>query len=404
MLLISCQEEETLKRPFMTISNAIPVQFWVNGVETYNEKQICGVEPVCFCQPFNCTDEIRIQFQDTTGIAYSLQILDSNTNELNSISIPEVSSGVYQIELIPANYGICDEIIQLKIITEGLSVTFDSSLLPAVNAGGAIPTWTWGSGKANVTLPNNFAPTKRLQIPYEFISGSEYTVTFDLDIVDGGNGAGATTRIIAYFTDGVTSTNNYTISNLNLGSHALSFSLTATSNWPYLEIIGLADASSSFARVLSLDNILIPTVEHSQSDCLDIKTSHDCTLLLEYTNSEDFNNIVYETSPTSEYKLRIPAQFWKEDNPMEQEDSELSNGVIKTRRQSIQQKKYLEIGYMPNYMHLKTQLALMHDTVTIDGSQWKKRDAYESESIKRYPLKRANVWLTLYNSIDDNIL
>jgi hypothetical protein len=190
-----------------------------------------------------------------------------------------------------------------------------------------------------------------------------------------------------------TGTANYTIPNsVLLNAAYIDIDVTGSGG-------GVAYTFRVNELTLTVDNQVL-----AQSDCLDIKTDHDCTVLLEYTNSEDFNNIVYETSPTSEYKLRIPAQFWKEDNPMEQEDSELSNGVIKTRRQTITQKRYLEIGYLPNYMHLKTQLALMHDSLTIEGSQWKKRDAYESESIKRYPLKMANVWLTLYNSIDDNIL
>lgn len=123
---------------------------------------------------------------------------------------------------------------------------------------------------------------------------------------------------------------------------------------------------------LSVDNVQITRLVFYNSDCIDVKESHNCTALINYTNATDFDGIVYDTSPQPDFNIRIPAQFWKQDNPMEQEDSELSNGVIKTRRQTISEKQLLEVGYMPNYMHKKLQKILMHDTITIDGDQWKK--------------------------------
>jgi hypothetical protein len=113
---------------------------------------------------------------------------------------------------------------------------------------------------------------------------------------------------------------------------------------------------------------------------------------------------VYETSPPPTFYLRVPAQLWKQDNPQLVEDLELSNGTIVTLRQAIQQKRLLELGFMPAYMHLKVQLALMHEEVIIDGIQWKRRDPYEAPSIENYPLKKGNVLLTKYNSVKKNTI
>jgi len=396
LLLLSCQEEELIKikNPFMTISNAIPVQFWVNGVETYNEKQICGVEPVCFCQPFNSTDEIRLQFLDSTGKNYSINILDVNDNILEVLFFDETLTGVYSISFTPSDFGITDEFISLVIKetvmgawTNGTansppSDQFQTVVGSLASSVGATAVTNDSFHKA-YAAPANSPLSVSVRITSTNLIGS---VSVVLKLHDAG-----LTNIASSISYPVTYEGVYT--------------LTATASFTvaYVEV-RITTVSATVDWTVEAININGEGTEIAKSDCLDIKTSHDCTELIQYTNADDFNNIVYLTSPTSEYSLRIPAQFWKEDNPMEQEDSELSNGVIKTRRQTITQKRYLEIGYMPNYMHLKTQLALMHDTVTIDGSQWKKRDAYESESIKRYPLKRANVWLTLYNSIDDNIL
>lgn len=48
----------------MTISNANPVQFWLPDEDTYNETEICSIEPVFWCQPFKDDDEITTQVED----------------------------------------------------------------------------------------------------------------------------------------------------------------------------------------------------------------------------------------------------------------------------------------------------------------------------------------------------
>lgn len=146
-------------------------------------------------------------------------------------------------------------------------------------------------------------------------------------------------------------------------------------------------------------------IELLHSDCISVKDLHDCTELITYDNTVNFDGLVFETSGSPSggpFYLRVPAQFWKENNPQTQEDHELSNGEVVTLRQTIQEKKLLELGYMPNYMHKKLQKILMMDSILIDGEYWKKRDEYESENINRYGLKRAKVWLTKYDSVKKN--
>ena len=70
LLLFGCAKDEENCRTYylMTISNANPIQFWVNGKLTYNEQEVCGINPACFCQPFNCDDEIKIQVTEIENI------------------------------------------------------------------------------------------------------------------------------------------------------------------------------------------------------------------------------------------------------------------------------------------------------------------------------------------------
>jgi hypothetical protein len=171
------------------------------------------------------------------------------------------------------------------------------------------------------------------------------------------------------------------------------------------EIRVYGTSETDIFQSLEVTNFIINAAEILlKSDCLDIKESHPCTEVIEYSNNVDFDGIVYDTSPVPVFKLRVPALFYKEENPMEQEDLDLSNGEIVTLRQSIQEKRLLEVGYLPNYMHKKIQKILMHKTVTIDGQQWKRRDPYEAENIDKYSLKTGECWLTLYNSVERNTL
>jgi hypothetical protein len=128
-------------------------------------------------------------------------------------------------------------------------------------------------------------------------------------------------------------------------------------------------------------------------------------VLIEYSNSSDFDGLYYsDPSPNTTFQLRIPAIFFEEKNPQEQEDIELSNGRIVTIRQTIVEKRLLETGFMPNYMHRKLQKVLMHETVSIDGDYWKRRDSYDDSPIKKYNLKRAEVLLTKYDSVEKNTI
>lgn len=128
----------------------------------------------------------------------------------------------------------------------------------------------------------------------------------------------------------------------------------------------------------------------------------DELITIYYTNSRNFDGIDYSNETIFTFSFK--GVFFHENNPTESEDIILSSGEIVTLNQSIQQKKRLDIGYMPPYMHLKLQKILMHETIMINGEQWKKRDAYDSEPINKYGLKKASVWLTLYNSVQNNTL
>lgn len=88
LFLISCQEENfSPVAPCckMYFSSAQPLEFWINGCQTFNEKSVFGAHDACYCQKFNCDDPIRIQFtDDDQDDDFLIVIYDEDGNELFS--------------------------------------------------------------------------------------------------------------------------------------------------------------------------------------------------------------------------------------------------------------------------------------------------------------------------------
>lgn len=102
----------------MILSDALPVQFWLSNCDTFNEYLAQGVHPACWCQPWNCADEIVTQFSDDTGSNYSLQIVSEDDVIIDSLLFTEVQAGVYQLAFIPEEISgdLCDARISLRIV------------------------------------------------------------------------------------------------------------------------------------------------------------------------------------------------------------------------------------------------------------------------------------------------
>ncbi len=418
VLLFSCASNdiEPCKRMPLILSDSLPVQFWVNGEETFNEKEVCGmVKQDCFCQPFNCDDEIVIQVE--TGAEIVLQIMDSTESVIEEIEFLEVAEGVRQVEFIwneLASPAICDQKVHLKILTKEITngnfaYAFDAAT-DWYNLGTGGTDWTRNAaGYATVTSSGD---SDILSQNYTFEAGRTYTLNFDLTIDNPTNSIEFYVYLWTLDQSGL----GYWLPNSSVGLVAVpyitsivngsySITFTAPTGYDWYRLSFETNNTLAQLREVRIDNVVIVQEELAQSDCIDVKTDHECSVLIEYQNTSDFDGINYTSiSPDAGFKLRIPAIFFEEDNPQEQEDLELSNGVIVTLRQSIVEKRKLETGFMPNYMHRKLQKILMHDSVYIDGDYWKKRDSYDTSPVKKYNLKTASVLLTKYDSVEKNTI
>ncbi len=421
MLLFSCSEEEVkndcaCKTCFnMTISDSIPIKFWLNGVETFNEKVVCGLsKQECFCQPFQCDDEITIQFQDDEYDAYDLDIVNDADDVLRTIEFTEISAGVWQASFTPSESSpsICERIKFVINVNDSVldNPDFTSTFLPWYNFDTGGGQWVHSTNYTNVGLSSVVNTSDELRQDFLTRQPGQYSITLMSSVSTTLKSADITVRLYNNNTL-VQTILSYTETNdVQFQTHSQNF--TAIAEFNRITIIATWNSGTSFLVEIDSVELIQLNFMIAQSDCIDLKESHLCTQLIEYTNSTDFDGIVYEGvgSPAPTFYLRIPAMFHQDENPQTQEDSELSNGEIVTRRQTIQEKVLLETGYMPNYMHLKVQKVLMHETVILnnplDGlpTQWKRRDAYEANPIKKYNLKTATVLLTKYNSVERNTI
>lgn len=243
------------------------MQFWLSSQQTFNEKEVDGIFRKCFSQPFNCTDEIVIQFKDTTGYTRKLRVYDSASTLLYESNFTEVLTGLYQISITPSDQNICDDEVQFLVTT---------------------------------------------------------------------------------------------------GSN----------------------------------------VELAQSDSLSIKSDHDETVLINYHNNRSFVSLNSSVgTPDPEFNVRIPAVFFKERFPEENEVIELSNSRSLQLMAQVKAQKLLAVGPMPFYMHRKLKLVLSFQNVVIDGEEWIKQEPYEITDTQRTnPLSKATCWLTEKDYIARNIL
>lgn len=415
MFLLSCQGDTrsgTNKCSFVTISDALPVQFWLSECDTYNEFEPQGVHHKCWCQPWNCDDEIVTQFQHTTGQALSLIALNEDGEILYESSIPEVQTGVYLETFTPSSISpeICDELIRLLVNAVATTIfesQFNSGLDGWTNEGTGT-AWAWNVIYAEVALTSTaFSKelTKASVQPagsYRFKSDAQFInfnssfsdLKFTVSVYNG-------STLIKTFID---DTQHINIDNNKQIIYDLVFTVSET----FTKVVMTAERTSADSNNISLSvnyAFLYSMNSLAKSDCLDVKTAHDETILVEYSNQRNYAGLVYENdSPDTTFKIRVPCRFVHEREPEEDEAIELTSSIVITSSQ-VKTQRLLEVKHAPYYFHKKLRRVLKHQSVTIFDKLWKQEDAYEPiEGKKTWLLKSATCWLTQGNSVVRNVL
>jgi len=442
LFLLACAEDSGLQKQdceLMIISDSLPFKFWQDG-KSFNTRQICGVNPQCYCAPWICDREIRLQVKDTIdGQDVNLLIVDESETVLKTLPFSQTEvTGQISPALQFSNTDFPGN------ITGWNSFNGSDRSLGSQNG-----SWSYSAGDAvtnNSSYRTKYFATQNPDNVLGWPAG-EYTIS--IRMIGFSQNGPFTAKVFGMPNSSsqteISSSVTGTISVNGVDEVQISISFTTTQYWSYLaftfdSVLDVGDVSVTLKEI-SIQSTLVykrtiydlaftpseisPEIcnkkvyfkivgdtEEYLTDCIDIRDSfpEKCLKEIIYSNSKDFDNISYEDiSPDPQFRKIVEAQFWKEDNPQEQEDSVLSNGVIVTRRSEIQEKTLFETGFLPNHEHKNLQKIFMHNYVVIEDVtgeeiQWKKRDAYETENLNRYPLKRAQIWLTKYNSVEKNTI
>src|SRR5688572_31499877 len=393
----------------MTLSDAIPVQFWLVDCDTYNEEERYGQNSRCFCAPWQCDDEIKVQLQDDPGKTLALLIVDEEGSIIDSKAMSESPAGIYSVSFIPSENTpeICSrDKIQLKIRAES---GFQPVTLPALDLwatdGGAGSPWTTG---ATPSIDSTIFGTtsEKLYVDYPYIAGQQYRIIVNFTCTNNVIG-----NLSVYAVDGSnTPFFTQTTTGFNAGANSTTALIfTATTDTTRIAVALTFSGSSSTNTITSVEGskTVGSSVVLAKSDCLSLLEEQVGTVLLAYSNHRNYAGIRNSNgSPDLTFYLRIPAVFNEERFPETDEPLQLSNNRIISLNSQVKAQKLLETDQLPNYMHLKVKEVLKHQFVTIESKDYVKEEPYEQmeNANKKWPFRRYNCWLTEKEYVVRNIL
>jgi hypothetical protein len=371
---------------FVTYSPANPVEMWPSDCETYNEKQVCGIFPKCYNQPFNCDDTIPFQITDELGDDFALVIENEDGDEIDRIDFSQY---------VDAGGNIFPELDEFVNESTGTSWTLGAVPSVTINVGQSkslvhvIPEQAAGVYDVSYQVDK---PTGDIAFALLFLNDAE-EVLGTISLQNGSN------------TDSVTITGKFTRIHfrvLDFESGSDTFRIYSASmilkTFSYYTSFVPSDLSicDRHIRTKIVNVTASPEVEEMKSDYLDIQEDHQCTNQIEYTNNKNVLGLLFEqVSPVPTFYLRVHSVFFHERFPTEQFSMELTSGYERLSG-SIKAQRLFETDYLPYYMHRKLQLIFMMQSILIDGFYWTQEEAYQEieSSNKRWPIKMANVYLT----------
>lgn len=400
----------------MTISDALPVQFWLSDCDTYNETVPKGVHEACFCAPWQCDDEIRIQFQDDTSPEPEFSLLIKNADGDYVVQLPftEVEAGTFARSFTPRDYSICDEDIALEIFNDE-----DITLVKApsqwsdddVLGYGSFDTKGASAFTESVTSATGFIAAFQDDVAVPVGT----TITIPVTVQISGTWSGEIDFLI-FLSDAlgnIRSTDSTTDTRLLTanGTYTINFTLTgatATSQRMYLQLSEFVTSGTAVVSItVPVGNLVYASGEDAlaKSDCLNIATIQNETQLFEYANGRNFAGLIYQDiSPDAAFYIRVPCRFFHEEFPEEDEAIELTSQVVTTSSQ-LKSQKLLEVKHVPYYFHKKLQLVLKHQTLEVGNTAYKKEEKYTiNKGNMRWPMKSATCLLTEKNSVLRNTL
>ncbi len=202
------------------------------------------------------------------------------------------------------------------------------------------------------------------------VVGEQYTVTYSVK-----NSAGASVAIFAGSTQGTTRNSNGTF------VETLTCTVSGSVQFNFFGTLG---------QSIEVDDVFIEKFNDldGESECYDLQTLHDCSLLLRWSNNESWGGFDYSTDTDLlggggvsldpfEHRLRIIAKFRGSKYPSTKIIGEDSAGGKTLDYSTMRKARILDVDFAPEYMHDAIAAFFEQDTRLINDESFTLLDEYE---------------------------
>ncbi len=195
------------------------------------------------------------------------------------------------------------------------------------------------------------------------------------------------------FTPGESYTITYTVSNIGTVTLAVFCGDTSgtirSTNGTFVETLICTNTgvlafffNGAALNSVDIDNVTIKKENNidGQSECYDLQTTHDCTLLFEWSNDEKWGGFDYSTPAVGNafvQRLRLESKFRGAKYPSERNIGEDSAGRKSMDYTSFRKARILDIHRAPDYIHDGVAAMFMQDTRTVEDISYVLVDEYE---------------------------
>ena len=138
-----------------------------------------------------------------------------------------------------------------------------------------------------------------------------------------------------------------------------------------------------------IDTVVIQLADKvgQETDCLDIKASHDCTILMQANNDDNAFGFDYSLSYT--HYLRVKGKIDLSGYPEEVEDFRFSDNSRSLLYSQSEKEYQVIIADAPERIHDCIRQMRLNDTFLIDSSEYVRSGDYELRTRKSSDLMQA---------------
>lgn len=391
----------------MTQSDSLPLQWYHDGVQSFNTRVVPGIEKRCYFQPWRCDVNIVDQFYDANPRHYAIRAIDHKgvqifqkdyiTSQLiqdieDWVAIPGADEDWQDVGTSEPYVDLLTGISDSDRIKGNVSLEADKTYRFFYRFGGTVNTLNvvvrFRSGGSNITpLPIDITGFNGVDDVEGFVDftpdADADDVTIEVGKVTGGAGSFTLKSFTMYETNQQNANVIYSI-DFNPSDEGLCGKLVKFELW---------DVSED-------DEAPIP-FRVSYTDLMNF-SSNVSVNVFEYSSTINYDGLIYDLPEGQEppvFKFCVESMFYHDREKTEEVAVELTTEVVGTATSMITQ-KLLDIQPAPDFFHKKLQSILAHGLIGKLYDQawlkyWVKEEKYEKAlEEKRAGLKSASIYLT----------